>query len=298
MTKQVIDTSTPQPNGKQGEPIRTAFEKAQGNFDELYARTGGNASLPGSTTALLTSDKQANLTDTAAGKLLTVGSFGIGAPIDLGTAALNSILTPGTYRQSASANATEARNYPIVNSGVLSVELSVISGTTGIHQTYHSLATNRVFIRTFAAAIWSDWSEIAKVVPVDTNRIFSIKVGTEQSISTNVITRVRYDTVVTPGPGAVSSGGFINVTRSGWYICSFFLFISAAGARGRMSIVAGGVDQTTLDITGTSVGRLTATYPVYLTPSITLQCDVLSNGTAASINPSSTAILALILPDA
>lgn len=36
MVQQVIDTTTLQPNGKQGEPIRTAFEKANANFGELY----------------------------------------------------------------------------------------------------------------------------------------------------------------------------------------------------------------------------------------------------------------------
>lgn len=36
MVQQVIDTTTLQPNGKQGEPIRTAFNKANANFDELY----------------------------------------------------------------------------------------------------------------------------------------------------------------------------------------------------------------------------------------------------------------------
>lgn len=40
MVQQVIDTTTLQPNGKQGEPIRTAFEKANANFDELYEGLG------------------------------------------------------------------------------------------------------------------------------------------------------------------------------------------------------------------------------------------------------------------
>jgi len=36
MTKQVINTGTA-PNAKNGDPIRTAFEKVNANFDELYA---------------------------------------------------------------------------------------------------------------------------------------------------------------------------------------------------------------------------------------------------------------------
>lgn len=51
MAKQVIDTTTLQPNGKQGEPIRTAFEKANANFTELYegqdALSTGKAAIGG-----------------------------------------------------------------------------------------------------------------------------------------------------------------------------------------------------------------------------------------------------------
>jgi len=38
MARQIIDTTTPQPGGKFGEPIPTAFEKANANFAELYGK--------------------------------------------------------------------------------------------------------------------------------------------------------------------------------------------------------------------------------------------------------------------
>ena len=38
MAQQLIDTTTPQPGGKFGEPIPTSFEKANANFTELYSK--------------------------------------------------------------------------------------------------------------------------------------------------------------------------------------------------------------------------------------------------------------------
>lgn len=42
MTIQVIDTTTVQPSGKIGDPAKTAFEKINSNFNELYGRPGKN----------------------------------------------------------------------------------------------------------------------------------------------------------------------------------------------------------------------------------------------------------------
>lgn len=40
MAKQVIDISTAQPNGGVGEPIKTAFQKVNANFNEVYEDVG------------------------------------------------------------------------------------------------------------------------------------------------------------------------------------------------------------------------------------------------------------------
>lgn len=50
MAIQVIDTTTPQPGGKFGEPIKSAFEKANANFSEL---AGGVAGIPAAVDAAL-----------------------------------------------------------------------------------------------------------------------------------------------------------------------------------------------------------------------------------------------------
>lgn len=160
MTKQVIDTTTPQPNGKQGEPIRAAFGKTQSNFDELYARTGGNASLPSGTRALLTSDKQANPTDTTAGKLLTVGSFGLGGSevkvMDLG-ATLDSLRGQGTgwYRMQ-SAGGNQPPDAPFFNSNCLVFHVEM-SASVFYQEIYYP--TRRVFRR--FATTWGAWIEMA-----------------------------------------------------------------------------------------------------------------------------------------
>lgn len=68
MAKQVIDVTTPQPNGKFGEPIKTAMEKTNANFTEVYngvtaaqasadaAAATANAALPRNGSAALTGD--------------------------------------------------------------------------------------------------------------------------------------------------------------------------------------------------------------------------------------------------
>lgn len=42
MTIQIIDTTSVQPSGKIGDPAKTAFEKTNSNFNELYGRSGKN----------------------------------------------------------------------------------------------------------------------------------------------------------------------------------------------------------------------------------------------------------------
>ncbi len=40
MARKVIDLTTPQPNGKMGEPTKSAWEKTNDNFEELYTEVG------------------------------------------------------------------------------------------------------------------------------------------------------------------------------------------------------------------------------------------------------------------
>lgn len=43
MAKQVIDTTTAQPGGGQGEPLRTAFNKTNSNFNQIFSDSGSAA---------------------------------------------------------------------------------------------------------------------------------------------------------------------------------------------------------------------------------------------------------------
>lgn len=83
--------------------IATALEVAQGT-------DSGKAITP----AGLQSKVQATQTDTTTGRLLTVGSFGLGFDAYLGeNQDLDNVVTPGLYGQSVSAFATTALHYPI-----------------------------------------------------------------------------------------------------------------------------------------------------------------------------------------
>ena len=45
MTKQTINVGTAA-NSKNGDPLRTAFQKVNSNFDELYAAMGADVQIP------------------------------------------------------------------------------------------------------------------------------------------------------------------------------------------------------------------------------------------------------------
>lgn len=75
----------------------------------------------------------------------------------LGSLDLNTVLTPGGYRQAANANAQLQLNYPITNDGgsLLVVNPSTDTG----YQTYHSRTTNRMWTRPFLAGSFYPWAE-------------------------------------------------------------------------------------------------------------------------------------------
>lgn len=77
----------------------------------------------------------------------------------LGTSNLNSITEPGSYYQTANANTSSSRNYPVNQAGSLLVQES--AGVTQQYQTYGD--TKRFFIRGFYNGSWSSWEELGKV---------------------------------------------------------------------------------------------------------------------------------------
>lgn len=79
------------------------------------------------------------------------------ASISLGTSDLNTITTAGFYNQSADANATLARNYPITLAGSLSVYRTVGNGFVQEYTTYNSRITYK---RSYTGASWTTWTQL------------------------------------------------------------------------------------------------------------------------------------------
>lgn len=99
-------------------------------------------------------DTQASANDATAGRILTVGAFGLGADNPLGTADLDTILIPGKYGQSQNANATPARHYPANKAGSLEVGMAGAQITTQCFVVYD---TGEMYTRGRYNAVWSDW---------------------------------------------------------------------------------------------------------------------------------------------
>lgn len=75
----------------------------------------------------------------------------------LGGVNLDTVLTPGAYRQATAANAQLALNYPINNDGG---SLVVVNPSTDTgYQTYHSRTTSRMWTRPFLAGSFYPWAE-------------------------------------------------------------------------------------------------------------------------------------------
>ncbi|MBC7746656.1 tail fiber protein [Pedobacter sp.] len=72
------------------------------------------------------------------------------------------MITPGTYHQNSNAAATLVLNYPAVFAGLLEVESP---SSSFIYQRYTAYkgGLDRVYVRGYYSALWSAWSETAKV---------------------------------------------------------------------------------------------------------------------------------------
>ncbi|MDQ6213314.1 pyocin knob domain-containing protein [Achromobacter insolitus] len=100
-------------------------------------------------------DTQTSQMDATAGRILTVGAFGLGADNLLGTLDLNTVKIPAIYGQSLSANATPARNYPTNRAGKLIVGSGGPQIVTQLYQIYN---TGEIYTRGGYNDIWSDWN--------------------------------------------------------------------------------------------------------------------------------------------
>jgi hypothetical protein len=79
------------------------------------------------------------------------------APTALGDNNLNTITTPGFYNQTADANATIARNYPIANAGSLNVYKTTSNGVIQEYTTYNN---NITYKRNYNGSSWGVWKTI------------------------------------------------------------------------------------------------------------------------------------------
>jgi len=83
------------------------------------------------------------------------------APTALSDNSLNTITTPGFYNQTADANATIARNYPIANAGSLNVYRTTINGVIQEYTTYNN---NITYKRNYNGSSWGVWKTMLNSV--------------------------------------------------------------------------------------------------------------------------------------
>jgi len=105
----------------------------------------------------VTAAQNAQAAAEAARDLALAGQF---AGAAIGTADLNTLTTPGVYRQSTGGNATLAKNYPIINlRGLLTVKAL---SSTELVQEYVTQAnggnsTRGVYLRVLSGTVWTVW---------------------------------------------------------------------------------------------------------------------------------------------
>ncbi|WAI82535.1 MULTISPECIES: pyocin knob domain-containing protein [Achromobacter] len=79
---------------------------------------------------------------------------------------LNDYTQRGTWVQASSAAAAAGINYPIAQSGYLSVLSAGYPGgtaATGCSQIYHAANSNRLFFRALVNSTWTDWVEVGRL---------------------------------------------------------------------------------------------------------------------------------------
>jgi len=92
------------------------------------------------------------------------------APTALSDNSLNTITTPGFYNQTADANATIARNYPIANAGSLNVYRTTINGVIQEYTTYNN---NITYKRNYNGSSWGVWKTMLNSVDLGSSAITS-----------------------------------------------------------------------------------------------------------------------------
>lgn len=97
--------------------------------------------------------KQTGQTDTTAGALMAVGAFGLGHPLYVGNADLNTLQTSGFYRSDAGANAPTGFGYS---------PMLVVNGSDTLAQIAVNYGDGQMFVRGAYpdVGIWSAWNRM------------------------------------------------------------------------------------------------------------------------------------------
>src|SRR5665647_3388856 len=104
-------------------------------------------------------------------------------PANLSVSNLNTVTATGVYYQSANVNATLARNYPVVQAGVLEVTNYSAGVFWSQRYTTYEGSGERVFVRGFYKGTIDAWSEIAKIS--DTAADVGATMGTPTATTAN-----------------------------------------------------------------------------------------------------------------
>lgn len=121
---------------------------------------------------------------------------------DLSSSDLNTVITPGDYYASSTANGTTANNYPISGVGTLSVR-RFHSSSVWVIQTFQAWNSNRMFARSANSSTgWTAWVEFTN----------SDNVGSIMNTGTAITGNVDLNSYTTPGvytndANAQASGG-------------------------------------------------------------------------------------------
>lgn len=171
-----------------------------GTPEAITAASQNTVSATGHAHAL---DTQTSKNDTTAGRILTVGAFGMGADNPLGRTDLDLIVVPGKYGQAEVISAALSRHYPIQAPGTLDV------GRAGslVTQNYVTESSPpRIFTRSFAeGTIGAPWIETLRSSDVqaalnDTTKGRILTVGNAFGLGAdNPLGTADLDTVVIPG---------------------------------------------------------------------------------------------------
>lgn len=131
------------------ERVKNALQK-ENNLSDVSDKANALANIDGVPTT-----RKINGHALSADANVTAQDIFNGQVVDIGNAVdLNTITTPGLYRQAANAQAASGKNYPEANAG--SLEVYKHAGITQVYRVYNN---SRQYARTLYGGTWSAWGK-------------------------------------------------------------------------------------------------------------------------------------------